>query len=102
MNVLARFLWLSGKRSRQRASAAKLGGWSEALFYGLMFFLGLTALAALLVSHALSPPPPETYLPGYGFWLLVLVLSSFILLGGGGAVWAILQTIVSAERRRAK
>ena len=46
LNAIARFLWLSGKKSRRRiAGSPTVGGWSEALFYGLLFFLGLIALA---------------------------------------------------------
>jgi len=42
-----------------------------------------------------------SYRTGFGFWLMTLVLSSFILMGGSGLTYALLHLGTSAERRAA-
>jgi hypothetical protein len=62
-----------------------------------MFVLGILSLTALILSQNLSASP--RFPPGFGFWVLVLVLSSFVLLGGGGVIWTVLHASATRERR---
>jgi len=69
----------------------------EILFSSVLFVLGLLSLTALILSQSMSAVP--RFPPGFGFWVLILVLSSFVLLGGGGVVWTVLHASVTRERR---
>ena len=53
----------------------------EAIFFGALFLLGSVSLAGVTASQIVDPTP-EIYTPGFGFWLMVLVLASFVLIGG--------------------
>ena len=90
-------LW-EKKRGERRTGSELLGNVGEALFSTVLFVLGAVSLTALLTTH-LTNPDGGTYRPGFGFWLMVLVLGSFVLLGGGGALWTVFRVSVSAERR---
>ena len=74
-----------------------LGTLGEVLFSSAMFVLGILSLTALILSQNLSVSPP--FPPGFGFWVMVLVLSSFVLLGGGGVIWTVLHASAMRERR---
>lgn len=74
-----------------------LGTLGEVLFSSVMFVLGILSLTALILSQNLSVSPP--FPPGFGFWVMVLVLSSFVLLGGGGVIWTVLHASATRERR---
>jgi hypothetical protein len=76
-----------------------LGTVGEVLFSSALFVLGVVSLTALTLAQTLSDSPP--FPPGFGFWVLVLVLASFVLLGGGGVVWTILHASATRERRSA-
>ena len=75
-----------------------MGSLGEAMFFGVMFLIGSVSLAALLTSHIMYPRE-GAYEYGFGFRLVVLVMASLILIGGGGVVRAVLQVGTSAERR---
>jgi hypothetical protein len=92
-------LW-EKKRGDRRTGSRVVGGLGEAFFFAVMFLLGTISLAYLLTTQLLEPTP-ELYSLGVGFWLLVIVLASFMLIGGGGLVYALLQLGTSAERRSA-
>jgi len=47
------------------------------------------------------PATPQLYRPGFGFWLMVLVMGSLTLIGGVGVILAALRVGTSAERRSA-
>ncbi len=90
-------LW-EKKRGDRRTGSRLVGGLGEALFFGVLFVLGTGSLTYVLTSQLLEPTP-EVYSAGVGFWLLLIVLASFALLGGGGLVYAVLHIGTSAERR---
>ncbi|MGV3606632.1 MAG: hypothetical protein ACO1RA_09490 [Planctomycetaceae bacterium] len=68
----------------------------EALFCAALFVLGVSSLAALITSQVMGSAAPQL-----GFWLMVLVLASFAIMGGVGLVWTVLRLGISAERRSA-
>jgi hypothetical protein len=74
-----------------------VGTLGEALFSGVLFWLGILSLTSLIVSQTMSATP--LYGPGFGFWVLILVLSSFIVLGAGGVILTVFHVGTSAERR---
>lgn len=90
-------LW-GKKRGARRTGSELLGSVGEALFSAALFLLGVASLTALLAAH-LTDPGGAPFRPGFGFWLMVLVLGSFVVLGGGGAIWTVFRVSVSAERR---
>lgn len=85
------------KRGNRRTGSPLLGTVGEILFSSVLFVLGSLSLTALIWSQNMSATPQ--FPPGFGFWVLVLVLSSFVLLGGGGVVWTVLHASVTRERR---
>ncbi|NLF71733.1 MAG: hypothetical protein GX575_22105 [Candidatus Anammoximicrobium sp.] len=87
------------KRGNRRTGSQLLGTVGEVAFSSALFMLGVVSLTALVLSQTLSVSPP--FPPGFGFWVLVLVLSSFVLLGGGGVVWSILHASATREWRSA-
>ncbi|MCA9154565.1 MAG: hypothetical protein KDA62_04585 [Planctomycetales bacterium] len=98
---MARVFRLWTKKRGDRLSANPLvGNLGEALFFGLLFLMGLVSLVALIANYALDPRPEVTAL-GFGFWLLLMVLASFVLIGGGGLIYTVLNVRTSAERRSA-
>jgi hypothetical protein len=95
---LARWLRLWEKKRGTRRTGSKLvGTLGEVLFSATLFVLGGVSLAALLASQAV--PVTQAFRPGFGFWVMVIVLSSFMLLGGGGVLWTWLHAGNSPERR---
>ncbi len=92
-------LW-EKKRGDRRTGSQLVGGLGEALFFGILFLLGALSLAYLVVSR-LFLAAPQLYQPGFGFWVMVLVMVSFTLIGGSGVVYTVLQVGTSAERRSA-
>lgn len=85
------------KRGGRRTGSKTLGTLGEAMFFGVLFWFGAMSLTALLTSQAFNPAA-NVYQPGFGFWVMVLVLGSFVLLGGGGVVWTVFHVSASAER----
>ncbi|MGE0758426.1 MAG: hypothetical protein AB7F89_02205 [Pirellulaceae bacterium] len=92
-------LWVK-KRGDRRTGSRLAGGLGEAVFFGLMFLLGSASLAGLITDQVLHAGASFVS-PGFGFWVLVLALSSFILIGGGGVVYTVMHVGTSAERRSA-
>ncbi len=92
-------LW-EKKRGDRRTGSPLVGGLGEALFFGVLFLLGAMSLAYLVAARVFAATPP-LYQPGFGFWLMVLVVVSFTLIGGTGVVYTVLQVGTSAERRSA-
>ena len=92
-------LWGKKRGDRRTGSrlAASLG---EGIFFGLLFLLGSILLIVLITMQAIDPAT-EPYRVGFGFWLLILVLASFILIGGYGMFSTGLHAGASAERRSA-
>jgi hypothetical protein len=92
-------LWQK-KRGDRRTGSRLAGNVGEAVFFGILFLLGAISLAVVITSQAMYPTP-EVYQFGFGFWLMVLVMASFALIGGIGVVWSALYAGTSAERRSA-
>ncbi len=91
---MARLLRVWEKKRGQRRTGSKLVGTvGEILFFAALFAAGAVALTALLTS--------ELFKPGFGFWVMVLVVSSFMLLGSGGVLLTLFHAGASPERRSA-
>ena len=94
------FRLLEKKRGERRTGSNLVGSVGEALLYGAMFLLGVTALSTLIAVHVWQPQS-AWYSVGVGFWLMVVVLSSFVVTGGVGLIWTVVRLGISAERRSA-
>ncbi|HZN35297.1 MAG TPA: hypothetical protein VFB80_15820 [Pirellulaceae bacterium] len=94
------FRFVEKKRGGRRTGSNLVGNFGEALFFGSLFLVGMLALSVLLASHLLAPDP-ASFTIGFGKWLFLLLMASFVLLGGGGMIWTVLRIGVSAERRSA-
>ncbi len=94
------FRLLEKKRGERRTGSNLVGSVGEALLYGAMFLLGVTALSTLVAAHVWQPQN-AWYSVGVGFWLMVVVLSSFVVTGGVGLIWTVVRLGISAERRSA-
>jgi hypothetical protein len=88
------------KRGDRRTGSRLAGGAGEAIFFGLLFTLGSASLAGLITEQVLYPNP-EMLKPGFGFWVLVLSLASFVVIGGGGVIYTVMHIGTSVERRSA-
>jgi hypothetical protein len=95
-----RFQLFGKKRGDRRTGSRIAGSMGEAVFFGILFLLGITSLSALVTSQVLNPNP-EIYRIFVGFWLVVLVLASLMLIGGVGLVYSVVHAGASAERRSA-
>lgn len=96
------FRWLEKKRGARRTGSRIAGGVGEALFFGAVFLLGATALTALLLTWLM--PDRFANIPkitGLGFWIALLVVVAFIIVGGGRFAYAVLWVGTSRERRSA-
>lgn len=94
------FRLLEKKRGERRTGSNLVGSVGEALLYGALFLLGVTALTALIGIHFWQQQS-AWYSVGVGFWLMVVVLSSFVFTGGIGLLWTAVRLGISAERRSA-
>jgi hypothetical protein len=92
-------LWVK-KRGDRRTGSRLAGGLGEALFFGAMFLLGSVALTATITDQVIHTPPVFLS-PGFGFFVLLLALASFVLIGGAGVVYTVMQVGTSVERRSA-
>ena len=92
-------LWQK-KRGGRRTGSRLAGSVGEAVFFGILFLLGAVSLTTVITSQVMNPTP-EIYQFGFGFWLMVLVMASFALMGGIGIVLSAIHAGTSAERRSA-
>ncbi len=98
---MARSFRLWHKKRGDRTTGSELvGGLGEALFFGVLFLLGAVSLTYIIMTNVMNPDP-EMYTLGWGFWLRAMVVASFVLIGGGGVIYTVLQVGTSAERRSA-
>lgn len=96
------FKWLEKKRGARRTGSRIAGGVGEALFFGSLFVLGALALTGLVLTRVLSTLPSGVpKLEGPGFWIALLVVVAFIVVGGGRFGYAVLWVGTSRERRSA-
>ncbi len=96
---MPRYRLLGKKRGTKRTGSNLVGSLGEAAFFTLLFVIGVLGLTALVVAQVNHPSP--NYRLGFGFWLMVGVMVSFILIGGGGVVIRIFKVGMSSERRLA-
>jgi hypothetical protein len=95
------FRLYGGKKRGQRHSGSRLwGSLGEAFFFGAIFVLGLLSLISAVTTQSFGRSADGLEW-GQGFWALLLVFGSFILIGGGGLIRLMLQVGASAERRSA-
>ena len=81
---MARLIRLFEKKRGQRRTGSNLiGSVGEAIFCGSLFLLGVLSLSEILASQMLHPDP-QSFAFGVGRWLLLLVMGSFVVIGGGG------------------
>jgi hypothetical protein len=92
------FRLLEKKRGARRTGSNLVGSLGEALFCGGLFLLGALSLSSVVAAN-LRHPEPEAYSLGFGFWLTILVLSSFVITGASGLMWTVFRIGTSAERR---
>lgn len=96
---MARFFrFVEKKRGERRTGSNLVGSVGEAAFWGAMFLLGTLSLSTLVATEVMSYHP-DSFALGLGRWLLILVMASFVLMGGGGLIWSALRVGTSAERR---
>lgn len=95
-----RFRLFEKKRGDRRTGSNLVGSVSEALFFSGIFLLGVLALSSVVAAQFIQVTPQSTAF-GFGFWLMILVLSSFVIMGASGLIWTVLRIGVSAERRSA-
>lgn len=76
-----------------------VGSVSEAAFFGALFILGIVSLTIVVSSQVFWAE--TTFLPtiGFGFWLLVIAASSFIVIGLTAFILQVSQTLASPEQR---
>ncbi len=75
-----------------------VGSVSEAAFFGALFILGIVSLTIVVSGQVFWPE--STILPIYfGFWLMVIVSSSFIVIGLTAFILQVSQTLASPEQR---
>jgi len=96
--------WLTGffqkKRGDRRTGSKLLGSLSEAVLLAVLFLAG-SVLLVTLISVKWLIPGAAVYVAGWPVWLTVLVLCTFIVLGGFGLVRALFMAGASTERRSA-
>ncbi len=96
---MPRFIRVWEKKRGQRRTGSKLvGSLGEAFFFGVLFLIGLLLAGALISSRMVGAAPVEMH-ERLAFWLVVLVLGSFILIGGSGMLYTVFQVGTSPERR---
>ena len=98
---LAKWVRLWGKKRGTRMSGWwVVGSVSEAAFFGALFLLGIVTLTIVVTWQVFWPD--STILPiGFGFWLMVIASSSFIVIGLTAFILQISQTLASPEMRSA-
>lgn len=77
-----------------------VGSVSEAAFFGALFLLGIVSLT-IVVSWQVFWPDSTVLKPGFGFWLMVIVSISFIVIGCTAFFLQVSQTLASPEMRSA-
>jgi len=99
-NISRGFRLWEKKRGDRRTGSHLAASFGEGIFFGVLFLLGSISLTVLITTRVIDPGT-ELFRVGFGFWLLILVLASFILLGGAGMFYTVLHAGASAERRSA-
>ena len=95
-----RFRFWTRKQGTRTTGVRELGEFGEVVFFATLLVLGLVSLLFVLGMRFSGAETPLSQ-PGGGFWLVVIVLISFILLGGRGLAVTLLKMGTSPERRSA-
>ncbi len=96
---MAKLFRLWGKKRGSRLSGWwVVGSLSEASFYGLLFLLGIVSLTIVVTWHVFWPES-DIYPVGFGFWLMVIASTSFVLIGLTGFLYRVSQVLASPELR---
>lgn len=96
---MAKWIRLWGKKRGSRMSGWWLMGQvGEAAFFGMLLLMGIVALTTV-VTWQVFWPESNVLKIGFGFWLMVIASSSFIVIGLTGFVLKITGTLSSPERR---
>src|SRR5207248_5968756 len=99
--IVARlFRFVQKKLGGRRTGSNLLGSVGEAVVYAALFLVGTLLLAAVIATQVAQADSGSLGF-GRGWWLLILVIGSCVVLGGGGLIWTVLNVGVSAERRSA-
>lgn len=93
-------IWEKKRGGRQTGSRI-LGSIGEALFFSALFLFASVSAIGLLTLQLIHSTPEHWYLTGWGLWLRILIIVSFLLVGGVGFIYTILQFGASRERRSA-
>ena len=92
-------MWVK-KQGARTTGGQRFGELGEAAFFGVLFLLGLASLVFFVTAQWYAPELAK-FEWGVGFWLVMLVLISFVLLGGHGLAVTLLKLRTSQERRSA-
>lgn len=96
---MAKWVRLWGKKRGTRMSGWwVVGSVSEAAFFGVLLLLGILSLTTV-VTWQLFWPESTILRIGFGFWLMVIASSSFIVIGFTGFILQVSQTLASPELR---
>ncbi len=96
---MAKWVRLWGKKRGTRMSGWwVVGSVSEAAFFGALLLLGILSLTTT-VAWQLFWPESTILRIGFGFWLMVISSSSFIVIGLTGFILQVSQTLASPELR---
>lgn len=95
-----RFRLWEKKRGCHQTGSTLWGGTGETLFFAALFLVGIATLTQLVWLRIASAN--QSYLTSnVGLLLSVLLLGSFIVIGAAGAIYSVICTATSAERRAA-
>ena len=98
---MAKLIRLWGKKRGGRMSGWwVVGSVSEAAFYGLLFLLGIVSLTTV-VTWRVFWPKSSIFEIGFGFWLMVIASSSFVLIGLTALILKVSNAMASPELRSA-
>ena len=96
---MAKWFRLWGKKRGSRMSGWWLMGQvGEAAFFGGLLLMGIVSLTTV-VTWQVFWPESNVLRIGFGFWLMVIASSSFIVIGLTGFVLKVSRTLSSPERR---
>lgn len=98
---MVKWIRLFGKKRGSRMTGWWLvGRVGEAAFFGLLLLLGIVSLTTV-VTWQVFWPESNLFRIGFGFWLMVIASSSFIVIGLTGFILKVTNTLASPERRNA-
>ena len=98
-HVARRIRLLEKKRGGRRTGSPRLGFFGEAAFFAVLLLLGLISLTTIIALQIEYSTARQLFFLGWGLWLRLAVAATFILIGGVGVVYSVMQVSASAERR---